>query len=222
MNNSHDTRAKETLNILKECNAILENDHFVYVSGDHGSGWINKDIIFPSPKRVSRLTELLADTLKDIEFDIICGPATGGLTISQWTAHHVGADSIFSEHDPAWRDSSADEKKSGQRAPLILRRGYDKLVSGRKVVIVDDIINVGFSVLTTAEAVKEAGGEVVAIAALVNRGNIDMKRLDGIDLIYLLEYDIPEWPASECKLCRDGVPVNTEYAHGSEFVLNNR
>ena len=41
-----DNRARETLQILLDCKAILENDHFVYVSGHHGSGWINKDAIF--------------------------------------------------------------------------------------------------------------------------------------------------------------------------------
>ena len=32
------TRAEETRTILRDCNSLLENDHFVYISGHHGSG----------------------------------------------------------------------------------------------------------------------------------------------------------------------------------------
>ena len=42
-------RAEETQAILTSCHAILSNDHFVYISGQHGSGWIDKDAIFVDP-----------------------------------------------------------------------------------------------------------------------------------------------------------------------------
>lgn len=214
-----DNRARETLQILLDCNAILENDHFVYVSGHHGSGWINKDAISPDSKRIMRLSELLADAIKDIEFDVICGPAIGGLIVSQWTAYTLGVLSVFAEHDPSWKDDRDSNRGGGLRAPFILRRGYDKLVSNRRVMIVDDIVNIGFSVLSTVNAVSRAGGEVVAVASLITRGNIDITKLDTKEFIYLLEYDIPIWPASECKLCRDGIPINTDYGHGQELLL---
>jgi hypothetical protein len=38
------------------------------------------------------------------------------------------------------------------------------------------------------------------------------------DLVYLTEVEIPSWPAAECRLCHEGVPVNTKYAHGADFV----
>lgn len=218
MSSHKDNRAKETLEILLECNAVLKDDHFVYVSGDHGSGWINKDVIFPDPKRVRRLSELLADAIVDIEFDVICGPATGGLILSQSIASILGVTSVFAEHDPSWKKDS----DGGLRAPFILKRGYDKLVSNRRVIVVDDIVNVGFSVLSTANAVSRAGGEVVAVATLVNRGNIDTSKLETNELIYLLEYDIPAWPESKCELCRDGIPINTEYGHGQDFLLKKK
>jgi len=210
--------AKQTLINLKECHAILENDHFVYVSGHHGSGWINKDAIYPDTRRIMKLCKLLAEALADIDADVICGPAIGGLIVSQWTAYHLQKLSVFAEHDP----SRQIEGEAGQggvlRAPFILRRGYDKLVSNRRVIVVDDIINTGFSALSTIEAVGKAGGSVVALAVLINRGNIDTAEFGVDEFIFLLEYDIPVWPASECNLCLKGVPINTDYGHGREFL----
>lgn len=72
----------------------LENDHFVYVSGDHGSGWINKDVLYLVPDHVRELTALLAQLKTGVEADVVCGPATGGLVISQWLAWHLNLFSV--------------------------------------------------------------------------------------------------------------------------------
>jgi orotate phosphoribosyltransferase len=56
--------AEETLRILREAHAILENDHFVYVSGDHGSGWIDKDAIYPHTERIERLGRDMAKVVR--------------------------------------------------------------------------------------------------------------------------------------------------------------
>jgi len=216
-NNMEDS-AKETLRILKECDAILENDHFVYVSGHHGSGWINKDAIYPDTRRIIKLSKLLAEALVDIDADVICGPAIAGVIVSQWTAYHLQKLSVFAEHDPS-KQSDRNPRHSGAlRSPFILKRGYDKLVSNRRVIVVDDIINTGYSALSTIEAVSRSGGTVVALAVLINRGNVDISEFGVDEFIFLLEYDIPVWPASECKLCVKGVPINTEYGHGREFL----
>lgn len=202
---------RETLQILKETKSILENDHFVYVSGDHGSGWIDKDRIYPNTKYPNRLGQLLAQSISSYNPDIICGPAIGGLIIAQWTAHHLGVLSVFSERDPSVK---SDEKAK----PFILRRGYDQLVKGKRVLVVDDIVNTGYSLRHTVQAVRKAGGNVVAGATLVSRGNVDAAGLEVDEFVYLLEYKIPAWPAATCKLCQQNIPINTQYAHGLEFV----
>lgn len=203
--------ADEVLNILKNTHSILENDHFVYASGDHGSGWIDKDAIYPDTKNIERLTYLLAETIKSCKPDIICGPAIGGLVISQWTAHHLGCLSVFTERDPTV-DSHVKAK------PFIFKRGYDNLVKGRKVLVVDDITNTGYSIKQTVQLVRDAGGIVSTAATLVTRGNVVAKDLDVEQFIYLLEYKIPAWLEAKCQLCKQHVPVNTKYAHGLEYV----
>jgi orotate phosphoribosyltransferase len=203
--------ADEAMRLLMDSRAILENDHFVYISGDHGSGWIDKDAIYPHTERIERLCRDLANLVKGWDAEVVCGPATGGLIVAEWAAHELGILSIFTEHDPA-------AGGEGFRGRFVLRRGYDRLVSGKRVLVVDDIVNTGLSLRQTAEAVRGAGGQVVGAACVVNRGNVEAPGL-GVDrFTYLLEYRIPAWPAAACKLCQAGVPINTRYAHGREYL----
>ena len=58
--------AAETREILHAARAILASDHFVYISGDHGSGWIDKDSIFVDLRHTARLGELLAAATGDL------------------------------------------------------------------------------------------------------------------------------------------------------------
>jgi orotate phosphoribosyltransferase len=203
--------ALETETILRDCNALLGNDHFVYISGHHGSGWVDKDAIFIRLDRVRRLTELLADAIKRIEPDILCGPAVGGLIVAQWTAFALNLPAVFAEHDVR---RSADEL----RGPFSLHRGFNRQVAGHRVLVVDDIVNTGQSVRQTISAVRAAGGTVLAAAAVVDRGNVDAAGLGAPDYVYLLKYSIPNWPAAECPLCKERVPVNTAHAHGQDFL----
>jgi orotate phosphoribosyltransferase len=202
---------QETLRVLHDANAILQDDHFVYVSGDHGSGWIDKDAIYPHTERIEELGRLLGRAARAHPIEVVCGPATGGLILAEWAAHELGVLATFTEHDPT-------PSATGGRGRFVLRRGYDHVVAGRRVFVVDDIVNTGLSIGQTIDAVRAAGGNVCAAGTLVDRGNVSPARWSIDEYVYLLQYRIPAWPAADCPLCRKGVPVNTRYAHGAEFV----
>jgi orotate phosphoribosyltransferase len=201
---------QDTLQVLLDSKAVLQNDHFVYVSGDHGSGWIDKDAIYPHTERIEHLCRNLARIVKDRGIEVVCGPATGGLVISEWTSHELGVLSVFADHD---------QPKPGElRGKFILRRGYDHLVEGKRVLVVDDIVNTGHSIKQTIAAVRQAKGNVVVAGTLVNRGNVYAEGLGVAEFVFLLDYKIPAWPADRCPLCASGVPINTQYAHGADFL----
>jgi orotate phosphoribosyltransferase len=86
------------------------------------------------------------------------------------------------------------------------------------VLVVDDVVNTGLSVRQTVAAVRAAGGNVLGAGALVDRGNVDAAALGVPEYVYLMEYDIPDWSAAECPLCKAGVAINTRYAHGQDFL----
>jgi orotate phosphoribosyltransferase len=204
--------AAETRQLLTAARAILNEDHFVYISGDHGSGWIDKDVIFVDLAHTARLGQLLAAATGDLDAEIVCGPATGGLIVSQWTASALALPAVFAEHN--FPRATAE-----LRGKFAFHRGYDRLLAGKRVLVVDDVVNTGHSIRQTVAAVRECGGKVAAAAALVDRGNVNAADL-GVDCYrYLLEIDIPSWPAGKCPLCEQQVPINTQHAHGQDFLL---
>jgi orotate phosphoribosyltransferase len=68
------------------------------------------------------------------------------------------------------------------------------------------------------DAVRGAGGEVATVSALCTRGNAGPEEVGCEDFVYLAEIEIPSWPAEGCELCRKGVPINTRYAHGADYI----
>ena len=123
--------ARAAAEILHAPGAILEGDHFVYVSGAHGSGWLDMHAIMADTNRASDLGALLADQLDGAPaVEVVCGPATGGLIAAHWTAHHLGALAVFVEHAasaPTGAKASVAGTDLALRAPFVLRRGFEGL-----------------------------------------------------------------------------------------------
>lgn len=203
--------AARTEAILRQTNAILEDDHFVSVNGHHSSGWIDKDAINPHPRLVSELCVMLWQATAHLEPEIICGPAEGGLVVSLWTGFHAGIPAVYAEHEAA--------HGAELRGRFILRRGYDRWIAGRRVLLVDDIVNTGHSVRQTSEAVHAAGGIIAGIACYVDRGNKPDLGSDA-PFVRLLEWCIPSWPEDECPAEILARPVNTRLAHGAEWMAS--
>lgn len=204
------TPAQRTESILRECRAILENDHFVSINGEHSAGWIDKDAINPHVHHVSALCEILMQVTRHLEPEVICGPAEGGLIVSLWSGYHAKRPAVFVEHAAAEGEEL--------RGRFIFRRGYDQWVKNRRVLIVDDVVNTGHSIRQTVTAVQNAGGNVVGIAAYIDRGNITATDLGGFPYHYLLQWNIPSWPESETPADVLARPVNTRYAHGADYL----
>lgn len=203
------TTQKETRQILTDCGALIMNDHFVYASGDHGAGWVAKDIVNIDPRRPARLGELLASACADLspKPEIVCGPAVGGLICAQVTALALNIPFVYAERT----------QKNGKQN-FELRRGFGDVVDGHEVLVVDDVINTGFSIGLAIDAVRAAGGTVSSAATWINRGNVYAPDLRVDTFVFIDEVKLPAWPADQCPLCAKGAPVNTQYAHGAEFV----
>ena len=197
-----------TRKILESSGTLIKNDHFVYASGDHGSGWVAKDLINLRPELAHRLGQLLAEEVQAQGFrpDLICGPAIVGVICAQYVALALKARCVFAERLVG---------EGGKTEKFEIKRGYDEFLRGQSVLIVDDVVNTGFSVRLTCEAVVQSGGHPMGIAAYVNRGNVGAVDLGVEAFIYLDEVLLPSWPTDECPLCKAGVPVNVRYEHGS-------
>lgn len=201
----------EVIDMLKKSGAVITDSHLVYTSGKHGSVYINKDALYPHTQYSSRIGELFAEMYKNKDIDVVSAPALGGIILSQWTAHHLsklkGKEilGIYTEKDA--------EKNQ------VFTRGYDKLVKGKKILVVEDLTTTGGSVLKVVNSVKNAGGTVIGVAVMVNRDpehvNTEMM---GIPFVSLAVLKAEAWNEIDCKLCKRGVPINTTVGHGKKYL----
>jgi hypothetical protein len=151
------------------------------------------------------------------------GPSRrGGTADHGGIRRDLGLPSVFAEHAKEEGYHPAHAAPGPLRPPFVLKRGYDERVRGLRVLVVDDVVNTGESLAETVSAVRDAGGDVTTVGALCTRGNAAPGAVGCDDFVYLAEIRIPSWPAAECQLCTTGVPVNTRYAHGADFVAARR
>ncbi|MBL8157924.1 phosphoribosyltransferase [bacterium] len=199
---------------LRDMGAILKDDHFVYTKGGHGSEYVNKDALFMHPAGFSKLCSMIADEFRDMFGtplpDVVLGPAVGGALVAQQVAYHLGANSR-SKPLAIYADKEGDG--------FVLKRGYDEKVPGKKILIVEDILNTGGSVKQVVELARTHGGDVIGVGAICNRGDVRIvdigkpPKLFSVVSTRMVMYD-----SSQCPLCAEGRPINTKIGKGKEYV----
>lgn len=215
------TPAKKTLQILEKTGAIVINDHFVYTSGKHGSVFIRKDKLYPHTHLTSKVCKMIAQQVQKLHIEVVVGPSVGAIILSQWVAYHLSnltkkeVLSVFTEKD-------YDDKQIYDR-PQVFKRGYDRLVKGKRVLVVEDLTTTGASVKKVVERVKEAKGKVVGVCVLLNRNPKGVNRkLMGVPFSALSIFEADAYDAKDCPLCKNHVPINTTVGHGKEFLAKKK
>lgn len=204
----------DILTTLTQVKAVMTDDHFVGTKGLHFATYINKDALYPHIAETSAVCEQFADGFMKYNADVVAGPALGGIILSQWTAYHLGLKS----NKPIL--SVYAEKKEGD---LQLTRGYDALVKGKNVVVVEDLTTTGGSLKQAIEAVQRAGGNVVAAAVMVNKNPQEVtSAYFGVPFFALAEMPVELYSAEDCPLCKSGVPINTTIGHGKKFLASQK
>lgn len=203
------------VSILKSVGAILTDDHFVLTSGRHTDSYINPDKILPHTKVNSELGKLFAQKYKNEDIDVVIGPAYGGIIFSQWVAFHL-------EKLKRKKILSLFTEKSPEKHQL-LERGFDGLIHGKKVLIVEDITATGSSVKKVIHSVEKAGGEIEGIGVIVNR---DPKMVNsesiGHPFFALTEFIIDSYDEKSCPFCKKKVPINVKIGHGKKFLERHK
>lgn len=178
--------------------------HFRFESGHHGDLWLDIPSAYIRPNRVRRFAVELARMLGAHNIEAVCGPLVEGALLAQMVAEELGVEFYFAEQFP--RASSDGLYPIGYRLPESMRY----LVSGKRIAIVDDIINAGSAVRGTAEDLQVCGAEIVAIGALLvlDSSASTFAASKGLALETLSE--IPKnnlWEPSSCPLCGAGVTL---------------
>jgi orotate phosphoribosyltransferase len=177
------------LEVFREAGALLEG-HFLLSSGLHSPQYLQCALVLQDPARAERLCSRLARAFADGRVETVVGPAMGGILVAYELARALGATAIFAERE---------------KGRMRLRRGF-RIQPGQRVLLAEDVVTTGGSLREVLALVREAGAEVVGVAALVDRTSGRDPGF-GMPLTALVQLDVPTHVPEECPLCREGVPV---------------
>jgi orotate phosphoribosyltransferase len=173
-----------------ETEALLRG-HFRLSSGLHSDTYLQCARLLMWPERAQAAGRALAALLAGFEPGVVVSPALGGLIIGHETARGLSTRFLFVER---------------QEGRFQLRRGF-ALEPGEPAVIVEDVFTTGKSTREAIGAVEAAGGAVVAVGSIVDRGL--PQGAFAVPARSLLSLPVPAWTAEECPLCRNGVALDT-------------
>ncbi|WP_332810928.1 orotate phosphoribosyltransferase [Sphingomonas sp.] len=170
---------EDVLAEFRAADALLEG-HFLLSSGLHSPRYLQCARVLMDPARAARLASALVQKLPRetrSAIEIVVSPAMGGIIAGHEVGRALGREAVFVE-----RPSGTFE----------LRRGF-RLKAGQKVLLVEDVVTTGLSSREAIAAVEQAGGIVIAAAALVDRsnGSADL----GVPFYPLVQLSVPTYAA---------------------------
>lgn len=174
----------------------VRRGHFKLTSGRHSDTYVQCSALLRNPSVAVRAGEALAG-LSPGAVDLVFSPAIGAVLIGFTTALALGVPMVFAE------------REDGE---MKLRRGFE-IPRGARVLLVEDVMTTGGSVLELARLAEESGAEVKAIGCIVDRRPAGAH--SPYPVVSLTRIEANSWPADECPLCGRGVPVD---APGSRFT----
>lgn len=171
----------EILDEFRASDALLEG-HFILSSGQHSSRYLQCARVLMDPARGARLAEaLVAKIPADIRnaIDVVVSPAMGGVIVGHEMGRALGKQAIFLE-----RPEGSFE----------LRRGF-RLDPRQKVLMMEDVVTTGLSSREAIKAIVDAGGDVIAAGALVDRSN-GAARFD-VPFFPLIALEVPSYTEND-------------------------
>jgi len=181
-------RSDELIALYAREGALLEG-HFVLRSGMHSGRYLQSALLLARPELAARAGSALADLLRPHRACTILSPALGGIIIGHETARALGIRFLFAEREGS---------------DFRLRRGF-RVERGERVVVVEDVVTTGGAALRVVRLAEEAGAEVSAVGALVDRSGGEA--CFPIPFHAIARLPIEALPPDQCPLCRAGVPI---------------
>ncbi|MEM6910049.1 MAG: orotate phosphoribosyltransferase [Verrucomicrobiota bacterium] len=181
---------EETIDFLKSYGA-LEEGHFLLASGRHSGHYVKKGLLVQHPFQVQKMIEQRLEALGALgQIDVVLSPAVGGIPVGQQVGLALGVRTIYAE-------------RSRENA-LALKRGF-QILPGERVLMVEDVITTGGTLVELKDFVKDEGGEIAGVFVLVNRSGL--KNWQGWPLVSCMEVQFPTYEEGELPEELGSLPV---------------
>ena len=154
-----DIRSKIAQGLLSIGAVFLRpQEPFTWASGIKSPIYCDNRLILTAPAVRDTVERAIADTVRR-EFpqaEVLMGTATAGIAHAAIAAHLLGLPMGY--------------VRSGNKDHGRQNRIEGRLDKGEKVVVIEDLISTGGSVLETVEALREAGAEVLGVVSIFTYG----------------------------------------------------
>jgi orotate phosphoribosyltransferase len=186
--------------------------HFVGISGKHLSGYCNIDPLLPDVTMVAKMTKQLVQSFTELGVQTVLAPAIGAIPLAHWGAWYL-QELTGNQVAGVWAD------KVKPRGFVVERVGFGKEIAGKKVLILEDMVNQMFSVTELRKLVESLGGTNVGVGALVANRVATAQKIGVPRFVKLCEFSYDAWEPLDCELCRRKVPIVTDPAlgHGEDY-----
>lgn len=153
---------------------------FTWASGIKSPVYCDNRLTLTAPEVRNDVEESLAKVVKENypDAEVLMGTSTAGIAHAAITAHLLNMPMGY--------------VRSGNKDHGRQNRIEGKLEKGQKVVIIEDLISTGGSVIEVAEALREAGAEVLGIASIFTYGmqkGLDRLAAANLKNISLTDFD---------------------------------
>lgn len=176
--------------------------HFRFESGHHGDLWLDLELLCLRPRLIERLAKELARQLSGFSVDAVCGPLVEGAFVALMVASELDVEFYYTERF---------ERESDHLFPVEYRipDAQRARVQGKRLAIVNDVVNAGSAVRGTLADLQTCGAEPVAIGTLLVLGEAAARYAaeKNVPLISIATLPNHLWTPTECPLCASGSPV---------------
>ena len=117
--------AREALEVLKECEAFLEG-HFLLSSGRHSGAYCQMAFLQQYPDKAAEVMAPVAEKLKELNIDVVVGPAMGGIVYAYELGRQMGKRAIFTE-----------------RVDNVMTLKRFRINPGERCIIAEDVVTTG-------------------------------------------------------------------------------
>jgi orotate phosphoribosyltransferase len=177
--------------------------HFRLESGHHGDLWFQLETLCLHSRALRPFAAQLAARLEKYHVDAVCGPLVEGAFVALLVSLELGCDFVYAER-------FANTAREGlypveYRLPAVLQLA----VQGKRVGIVNDVINAGSALRGTVSDLQARGASIVAIGALLALGDAISTFAAESHIALELLKQMPNnlWPPAQCPLCARGEPL---------------
>jgi len=140
-------------------------------SGRRSGYYIDGKLVTLDPEGAFLTVRLIFDMLTTIDFDAVGGPTLGAGPI-------VGALAAFSYINKRPIKTFIVRRDSKKHSTMKLIEG--QFARGFRVIIVDDVVTTGNSILQAIDVIEQEKGEIVKIITLIDRQDGARERFDSL------------------------------------------